>query len=470
MSGPDAPPVTQIARARHDVVIVGAGLAGLTAAIALGERDVLLLEAEDRVGGRIRSEPRDPYWLNEGAHLFGGLETPVGALIQRYGVEARAVDGSFTAVAMNGRFVRDGSPLNLLFNLPMSIRGRLALARAGARILRDTRAYRAFAAPRDGETPADVNRRLLTFMNDSSFAQLLGTLPPDTAELFRAVANRAQASPEQLAAGGALSAFALVFAKSASLGRNIIGGAGRLIEAMNRAHRAKLETRARVTSLTRDRDGVTVRYSTPTGTREVAADAAIVATPPHAAAQIIHDLPTDTRDALRSIKYGPSVVMSLLTGETGSVPWDSVYSAVVPGRSFNMFFNQADVIRDRDRPRRPGGSLMVYASGELGRKVLQDNDTTIRDRFLADLYQVFPATRGIVREVVLKRWEYATAFPHPGRALLQPALEKPLGRVALAGDYLGAWFTDSAVLTATDAVRRVEPVLRNATSGASREL
>jgi oxygen-dependent protoporphyrinogen oxidase len=446
--------------ARHDVVIVGAGLAGLTAANELSDRDVVLFEAEDRVGGRIRSEARDPYWLNEGAHLFGGPQTPVGALIERCGLEARPVEGSFTAVAMDGRFVRHGSPLALLFGLPLSLRGRVALARAGARILYKAQRYQDFATPKPGETPAEVNRRLLTYMNDKTFAQILGTLPADTDQLFRAISNRAQAAPEQIAAGGAVAAFALVLAKDASLGRNIIGGAGRLVDALHKAHRATVHTRSRVTSVTQESDGVTVTYSTQTGeTQRVRANTAIVTTPPHTAAEMVLGLPADTRDALQAIRYGPSVVMSLITRETHSVPWDGVYSAVVPGRSFNMFFNQGDVLRNNGDRRRDGGSLMVYASGELGRQTFHEDDTRIRDRFLKDLYEVFPDCRHILQEIVIKRWEYGTAYPHPGRALLQPALEKPLGRVALAGDYLGAWFTDSAVLTARDAVRRIEAYL-----------
>jgi len=53
-----------------DVVIVGGGIAGLSAAWELRDRDVVVLEASDRAGGRMWSEPRDPYWLNYGAHLF----------------------------------------------------------------------------------------------------------------------------------------------------------------------------------------------------------------------------------------------------------------------------------------------------------------------------------------------------------------------------------------------------------------
>jgi protoporphyrinogen/coproporphyrinogen III oxidase len=452
----------------RDVVIVGAGLAGLTAAAGLRGRDVLLLEAEDRVGGRIRSEYRGPYWLNEGAHLFGGAQTPVGELIDRYELDARPVNGSLTAVAMDGRLIEEGTPMALLTRLPLSLAARTAMLRSGVRILRHTRAYRSFASPRAGEGPADMNRRLLGFMNDRSFAQLLGPLPSSVDSLYRAISNRAQASPEELAAGAALSAFALVFAKDNMLGRCIVGGAGRLIDALARDHDATLVTNARVSSVDARDGGVEVQYRTPRGTEIVRARCAVVATPSDVAAAIIRGLPEDTAQALAAIRSGPSVVMALLTDERSSMPWDGIYSGVVAGKSFNMFFNQASVLRSRDGARLPGGSLMIYASGDLGRGLLDASDEEIRRRFLSDLRDVFPETRGIIREAVVRRWRYGTAYAHVGRAALQPALERPLGRIVLAGDYLGAWFTDSAVLTAKDAVRRTEVLLgERACSGAS---
>ena len=53
----------------YDAVIVGGGVSGLAAAWDLRDRDVLVLESSERVGGRIRSEPRDGVWLNFGAHV-----------------------------------------------------------------------------------------------------------------------------------------------------------------------------------------------------------------------------------------------------------------------------------------------------------------------------------------------------------------------------------------------------------------
>ena len=59
-----------------DVVVVGAGLAGLSAAWRMRHWDSLVLEADTRVGGRIMSERRGQYWLNWGGHMYGYVNHP----------------------------------------------------------------------------------------------------------------------------------------------------------------------------------------------------------------------------------------------------------------------------------------------------------------------------------------------------------------------------------------------------------
>ncbi|WP_300591186.1 NAD(P)/FAD-dependent oxidoreductase [Microbacterium sp.] len=56
----------------HDVVVIGAGLAGLRAAITLGHagRDVLVLEAADAVGGRQRTDAVDDFLLDRGFQVL----------------------------------------------------------------------------------------------------------------------------------------------------------------------------------------------------------------------------------------------------------------------------------------------------------------------------------------------------------------------------------------------------------------
>ena len=78
----------------RDVVIVGGGIAGLAAAWRLRHRDVLLLEAGDRLGGRMRSDPCGDYWLNYGAHLFPAPGSLVDGMARDCGLETVPVTGA----------------------------------------------------------------------------------------------------------------------------------------------------------------------------------------------------------------------------------------------------------------------------------------------------------------------------------------------------------------------------------------
>ena len=71
---------------------IGGGIAGLAAAWRLRDRDVLLLEAGDRLGGRLRSDPRGDYWMNYGAHLFPAPGSLVDSMARDCGLETVAGD------------------------------------------------------------------------------------------------------------------------------------------------------------------------------------------------------------------------------------------------------------------------------------------------------------------------------------------------------------------------------------------
>ncbi|MGK5637198.1 flavin monoamine oxidase family protein [Streptomyces sp. URMC 126] len=77
------------ASAEADVVVVGAGLAGLTAAHALraAGREPLVLEARDRVGGRVLGEPLDErVSLDLGGTWFGPSKHRLAALAAELGI------------------------------------------------------------------------------------------------------------------------------------------------------------------------------------------------------------------------------------------------------------------------------------------------------------------------------------------------------------------------------------------------
>jgi oxygen-dependent protoporphyrinogen oxidase len=429
----------------RDVVVVGGGIAGLASAWHLRGLDVLVLEASDRLGGRIRSEPRGEVWLNFGAHVFGGTDSATGRLLEQTGVRAEQVEGRLAAVALKDRIVASGAVETYPFRLPLSLRSRASLVRAGAKLRLAVRRYAAVAAPRDDESPADRQQRMLDFLDDRSFSDFIGPLPPDVDAIFRATLNRSSGEPEDLAAGYGVGYFHLVWNRDAGLSRNILGGPSRLIDAL--AAGTRVITDARVTEVAAGDAGVTVRY----GEHTVRARHAIVATPAFVARAIVRGLPEDTAAALEQIRYGPYVVGAFLTAEKRPMPWDGLYALATPGRSFGMLFNTANVLRRMQ----PGGSLMVYAAAGAAQALEQLNDDEVRARFLADLQSLYPEAAGVVSEVAIQRWDRGLPYAAVGRARLQAALTQPLGPIHLAGDYLGTWYTETACQTAEAAARAI---------------
>jgi oxygen-dependent protoporphyrinogen oxidase len=444
----------------RDVVVVGAGIAGLAAAWDLRNRDVLVLERSDRVGGRIRSEPRDPYWLNLGAHVFAGPGSATWRLISDVGVEAAPVPGHLAALELNGRIVVGGRPELYPFRLPLSTSERVALIRAGARLRVAVARYERIAKPRPGETPAETQRRVLAFENDRTFAEWLGSLPGDADALFRATVTRSTAELEEISFGAGAGYFALVWNSGGGLSHNIVGGAGRLIEGIAAELPGRVLTGSDVERVA-ERDGlVSVRHRTGAGEHELLARHVVVATKAFEAARMIESLPGDTRSALERIPYGPTVVMAIQTAERRPMPWDDLYALATPKRAFSMLFNIANVLRARSAERRPGGSLMVYRSAHAGLRLMEQPDHHVEQTFLDSLYAVYPEACGIVKETILLKLPRMLPYVAPGRAALQPALERPLGRIHLAGDYLGGVYADTAISTGQEAARAIRRALQ----------
>jgi protoporphyrinogen/coproporphyrinogen III oxidase len=449
---------------RRDVVVIGGGLAGLAAAWRLRERDVLLLEADERLGGRVRSDLRGDYWLNYGAHLVPGPGTIVDRMARDCGLDTVPVTGSMMGLAVGPKLLTRGRVETYPLRLPLSVQDRVAFAKAGLRVRRAVAAYRRISTPMAGETSADVRARVLAFEDGRSFADFLGPLPPAVERIFSCAAHRATAELSDLSAGCGIGLFALVWGgKTSLIARNLLGGTGRLPAALGRMLGGRARTRCRVIALRPHGSELVVDYRAGRHAASVRARHVIVAVQAPYAAPLVAPVAGHAAAALQSLTYGAFVSVAVETRETRPMPWDRVYAMATPGRTFDMFTNQANALRGDGR-RRPGGSLMLFAGARRAAALLREPDETIAALFLADLHDLYPQIRGAIADATVRRWELGNVYAHPGRRRLQAPLEGVLGANAnlhLAGDYFAELGTmEAAARSGTDAAERVEAQLR----------
>jgi oxygen-dependent protoporphyrinogen oxidase len=450
--------------ATHDVVVIGGGIAGLTAAWRLRHRDLVLLEASDRVGGRMRSDSRGEYWLNYGAHLFPAPGSLVDTIATELSLETVPVWGSMMGLAIRRTKLTAGPVESYPFRLPLSIRDRAAFAIRGLKVQRAVAAYHRAARPRPGEKPADRRARVLAFEDRRTFGDFLGSMSPDVEAIFACASHRATAELDELSAGCGIGLFALVWGGKGSLiARNMLGGTGRLPEAIGDRlgpHRVRVCASAR--GIRDDGDGLVVDYLDATGSQRLRARHVILAAQAPFAAPLAREVAPAAAEALARMRYGAFLNVALATKEQKAMPWDAIYAMATPGRVFDMFTNQAHALR-RGGPRRPGGSLMLFAGGHGAATLAEQSDEVIVGKFIDDLVGLFPEAAGVVEDAVVQRWPLGNVFARPGRRLLQGPLEGALGggrNLHLAGDYFAELGNlEAAARTGASAAARVDRLL-----------
>jgi len=430
----------------RDVVIVGGGIAGLSAAWRLRHRDALLLEAGDRLGGRMRSDPCGQYWLNYGAHLFPAPGSLVDGMARDCRLETVPVTGGMMGLAVGSKILEGGRVESYPFRLPLSLRERIAFASAGVKVQLAVRRYLALEDRYD-------------FEDDRTFAEFLGPLPPAVREIFACAAHRATAELDELSAGCGIGLFALVWAGKGSLiARNLRGGTGQLPAALGRELGDRARTHSPVDALRSEGDELVVSV----GGEEIRARHVIMAAQAPHAAPLVAPVAERAAAALGQLTYGAFLSVAVETNETAAMPYDDVYAIATPGRVFDMFTNQAHALRTGAR--QPGGSLMLFAGAQAAAALMRETDDVIAERFLTDLHALYPQTRGAIAGATVQRWQYGNVYAQPGRGRLQGALEGALGaheNLHLAGDYFAELGTmEAAARTGLAAAERVDSRIR----------
>ena len=306
------------------IIIIGGGISGLAAAhrlIELGQQNVTLLEASDRLGGTIHTEHRDGFLIERGPDSFISEKPQALALAKRLGLESQLVQTneqfrrSFIVRDRRLLEVPEGfqllAPSRLWPFITSDIFSLAGKARMAADLLLPRRS---FNGTNDESLASFVRRRLGTEALDRMAQPMVGgiyTADPETLSLRATLprfldmerdhrslilAMMRQGRSQKIGTSGARYSLFLSFDRGMQV----------LVDALARMD-ADIRLRTRVTTL--KFDGQRWAITTDKG-EQLNADAVCLALPAYVAAELLHDTHERLAEKLRQIKYASTATLN----------------------------------------------------------------------------------------------------------------------------------------------------------------
>jgi protoporphyrinogen/coproporphyrinogen III oxidase len=430
-----------------DTLIIGGGIAGLSAAWRLRDRDVLLLEREPLPGGRTHSRKLGAYVYNCGAQVLLGNESPVARLADELGVPRTLIAKSRLPLYFRDRLHVARSQPEMLLRLPLGLVDKWRFAITALRL---KRRYGALAT-RD----FDANDQLVRELNRESLEAFLGPMSPDLRDLWSVFSRIADGVDIDVGTPYHPLMILLFFLHEEYF---VEGGTNALTRNLHErlGGKAQLNATVRELRLLPDGGGVQAAVETRAGIEQIQARRCVFATPAPIVVEIGIDLPDWKRQALQGVEYASQTSAAfLLDCPSREVLGDGVWR-VPAGGHMACAVTDPTFTYDRSFKDAQGtGMLRVYTGDRVSKEMQSLADEEALRILGDDLCSMFPVIRDRIIGRDIHHWKHANPIWKPGHTELFALLEAQAGVLHFCGDYTGAGFLNGSVLSGYRAAKEV---------------
>ncbi len=421
-----------------DTVIVGAGIAGLTVAYGLRDRDILLLEKEDVCGGRTISQKMGEYVYNVGAQVLMGNDSAPAKLADELGVKRTLINKTRLSMHMKGKMIAARTRPGFLWSMPIPLVEKVKL---GLTLWRLQRRYGELA-----DIPLDLNNPKVKELCGETLDDFLGVRHPDIKSMWDALSMGTNTRPSH-----EVAAFQPVnnFLHFAAEEYHVEGGTWELTKALWKRVEGKTETSARVEEVSQQNGTVRVTYSRSGQRKTVEARRCVIATPAPLVLKMVKVMPEWKRSALSQIFYGSMTSAGFLLSENSEqFLREGVWRVPVLGKKLISVTNPTFTYPDEVKQRTGQGLLRIYTGDDVSKELQQMSDGEALEVLSEDLMDIFPNIKGKIITGSIKHWELAMPPWRVGRLEIADAIMAPTGRIHYCGDYTLSSGLESSVLSA----------------------
>ena len=402
-----------------DVIVIGGGLSGLTAAHFLKDASVLLLEKEDKVGGRIRRESIHAGFTPVAAVYTNKAYGPIQTLLDDLGVKFELITTQNSLFLSTGVYVTEWLS-DGIDQLPYSDDTKAKLKKLRAE-MKNLSATESLAIPVENSKngPLKLYDRVAfsKYLEDVYGPEVARIGDLYSRDVFGITASEVSAFAGLLYLEGELEAT-----------YSGVGGLGEVTEALGRELKDKIQTGSFVWSVSQDDNGVTVQYDRGGKSYVAKAKTVVWAVPSMVVKKIAKDLSMPKQRALNAVRYSAYAVVPMSLSKAVSTQTFVLWNA-------NAFFT--DLTFPSPTPGKAGQVVVAYVpyGGEPGRKrLLNTADAFIKSHVLADLDKMFPGAAADVQDSEVIRWGHAMPVPAPDyMTKIRPILARPEKRYFFAG-------------------------------------